>query len=142
MTSVFTGGGRRDNGLVGGVVAAICISTVASVWIAHPGPSDHAVLARFASVAVLLAAVIVSIVGAVVSAVAPAASRAVRWGVALPVVVLGVMVAVLGCAALAASVGQTDVFLGVILFVGVVGMEVVAAQVARRRLTSSPVSGS
>jgi uncharacterized membrane protein YfcA len=100
------------------------------------------VLARFASVAVLLAAVIVSIVGAVVSAVAPAASRAVRWGVALPVVVLGVMVAVLGCAALAASVGQTDVFLGVILFVGVVGMEVVAAQVARRRLTSSPVSGS
>lgn len=142
MASVFTGTGRRDNGLVGGVVAAMCIGTVAIAWIAHPGPGDHAVLARFESVAALLVAVIVSVVGAVVSFVAPAASGALRWGVALPVAVLGAMVAVLGCAALAASAGQTDIFLGVILLVGAAGMELIAAQVARRRLTSGSVGTS
>ncbi|GAA5198226.1 hypothetical protein GCM10023322_71120 [Rugosimonospora acidiphila] len=91
-------------------------------------------LARIGSVAVLLVAVVVSIAGAVVSFVAPAASGTLRWGVALLVIVLGATVAVLACAALAVSTGQTDVLLSVILLIGAVGMEIIAVQVIARSL--------
>jgi hypothetical protein len=130
---VRAGGRRRDTGLVWGTAAVLCVGTVLYVWLGHADATDHAAFGRPGSLAVLVAALLAAGAGAVTSFAARDTSPGLRWGVALPLAVIAAGVAVLAAGSVFAPQHSTDFVMGVLLLVGAIAMEVVAAQVGRRR---------
>lgn len=79
----------------------------------------------------VVATMLATAVGIVFVSVRPHTSAALRWGLALPIAIIAASVAVLGLGAVFAPSGMVDVGLGILLIAGVIGADIVGAQVAR-----------
>src|SRR4051812_45093993 len=131
--SAGTRSGRRDTGLVWGVAAVLCVGTVLFVWTSEPTATDQAMFGRTGSLAVLAVAVLAGLGGTVAAYFPRDISDRRRWGVAVPVAVVGAAVIVLAASRLAHPRHAVDIVLDLVLLVGAVALAIVAAVVGRRR---------
>jgi hypothetical protein len=121
----------RQTALVWGVAAALCLLSVAAVWAGSESASSHAMFGRAGSVTVVLVGLAATVVGLVVVLTGRRRSAGTRWGIALPMAVLGGGVGALAIGSVFAPSGAADVGIGLLLAVGAVGMWVVATKVSR-----------
>jgi hypothetical protein len=123
--------GRRQAALVWGVAAVLCLLSVAVVWAGSGSAASRAMFGRIGSVAVVLAGLVATMVGLVVVLLGRRRAAGVRWGLALPMAVLGGGVGALAIGSVVTPSGAADVGIGLLLVVGAIGMWVVATQVSR-----------
>lgn len=128
---------RRRTGLLWGIVALVCLGGSLVVLLVSPQAASSAGLGRAVSLVIVAAAVVLTVTGAGVVLASAQTSWGMRWGVALPLAVAAGAVAVLALATLVAPSGVTDAVIAVLLAGAVVGMNIVAAQVARRVVPDS-----
>jgi hypothetical protein len=121
----------RSTVLIWGGVAAVCLAGVLLAWLGSPAAAGRALFGSAGSVAVVAVAIVGTVIAVVVGLAGRRPSAGIRWGLALPLAVLTGGVAVLAFGAFFAPGDTTDVGLGMLLAVAVVGMYVVAARVSR-----------
>jgi hypothetical protein len=136
------GGPRgRDQGLLWGIIAELCVAPVVYAWAGSSHDADRMVFGRPGSIAVLAAALVLTAGGAVASVMAWYGARdwsaGRRWTVAGPVVAVAIAVVVLGFGSMTSARAGGDVILGGLLFIGAAAMVAVAARVVRVRATAS-----
>lgn len=125
---------RRRTSLVWGGIAEVCLAGSLVAWLASPPAAGRAAFGQVGSLVVVAAAVVLTAAAAVATVVSAQTAWGLRWGIALPLAIAAGGVAVLALVALVGSRELSDAAVAVPLGVAVVGMNVVAAQVARRRL--------
>ena len=123
---------RRRKGLLWGIVAVACLGGSLVVLLVSPQAASSAGFGRAVSLVIVAAAVVLTVTGAGVVLASAQTSWGMRWGVALPLAIAAGGVAVLALATLVTPRQVADAVIAVLLAGAVVGMNVVAAQVARR----------
>lgn len=123
---------RRRIGILWGIIAVACLGGSLIVLVVSPQAADSAGLGQAVSLVIVAAAVVLTVSGAGVVLASAQTSWGMRWGVALPLAVAAGGVAVLALTTLVTPQGMADAAIVVLLAGAVVGMNVLAAQVARR----------
>jgi hypothetical protein len=129
MTSVRSR--RRSTTYLWGGLAEVWLAAVLIVWVVDPGIAGRTLFGGPGAVIAVVATMLATAVGIVFVSVRPHTSAALRWGLALPIAIIAASVAVLGLGAVFAPSGMVDVGLGILLIAGVIGADIVGAQVAR-----------
>jgi hypothetical protein len=113
------------------VLSVVCLGGVLVIWLSSPAAARHALFAPRGAEAALAAALLVTVGASVAVLAAGRPPGVARWLLALLIALVAGVVAVMAIASLVAPVDVDDVGVGLLLACGAVGMNVVAARVAR-----------
>lgn len=123
---------QRSSVLVAGLVAVVMLAGVLVSWAVDGSKADRGFIGAFGAWAMVLAGLVVAAGATLLVYFAPRLPVGVRWGLGLLVAVANGGVAVLALGSLFAPRDGSDVGFGMLLALAVIGLNVLAAQVARR----------